>query len=295
MINRRSFTAAACGILIGGTVAARTGLARQSGLPATLADTFKKIEADSGGRLGVAVLDTQTGTSAGHRADELFAMCSSFKMLAAAAVLARVDAGKEKLDRRVPVQASDIIPYSPAVKERVGGTMSLAELCAATVTLSDNAAANLILATFGGPAAVTAFVRSIGDGVTRLDRTEPTLNEARADDPRDTTSPAAMAATIQKLVLGTALSAASREQLTAWLVGNKTGDARLRAGVPRDWRVGDKTGTCNSNTANDVGLAWPPGRQPVIMSVYLTGATVNADRQNAAIASVARAVATALA
>ncbi len=295
MINRRSFTAAACGILIGGAVASRTGLARQPGLPATLADTFKKIETDTGGRLGVAVLDTQTGTSAGHRADELFAMCSSFKLLAAATVLARVDAGKEKLDRRVPVQAGDIIPYSPAVKERVGGTMSLAELCAAAVTLSDNAAANLILATFGGPAGVTTFVRSIGDSVTRLDRTEPTLNEARAGDPRDTTSPAAMAATIQKLVLGTALSAASREQLTAWLLDNKTGDARLRAGVPKDWRVGDKTGTCNSSTANDVGIAWPPGRQPVIMSVYLTGATVKAEQQNAAIASVARAVATALA
>jgi beta-lactamase class A len=280
---------------VGCAVVGRASLAREAGgLPDTLADAFRKIEVGTGGRLGVAVLDTQTGARAGHRGDERFPMCSTFKMLAAAAVLARVDQGKENLDRRIRVEAGDIIPNSPATKERVGGTMSLAELCEATVTLSDNASANLILATFGGAAGLTAYIRSLGDTVTRLDRIEPELNEARPDDPRDTTSPVAMAANIQALVLGTALSEASRKQLTAWLVGNKTGDTRLRAGVPKDWRVGDKTGTCNTGTANDVGLAWPPGRRPVIISVYLTGASVGADRQNAAIAAVARAVAAAL-
>jgi beta-lactamase class A len=158
---------------------------------------------------------------------------------------------------------------------------------------SDNTAGNLILDSFGGPAGLTAWLREIGDPATRLDRRETALNEARAGDPRDTTTPAAMVRTMQKILLGSALSEASRRQLADWLVANRTGDERIRAGVPRDWRVGDKTGTGNNGTANDVAILWPPGRAPLLLAVYLTGSRARPEARNAAIAEVARAMATA--
>ena len=139
--------------------------------------------------------------------------------------------------------------------------MTLAEICEAAMIVSDNTAGNLILAALGGPAGFTAYVRSLGDSITRLDRIEPDLNEAAPGDPRDTTTPLAMLGNVQKLVLGDALSAASREQLTKWMLGNKTGDTRLRAQLPAGWRTGDKTGAGERGTNNDVGVLWPPGRQ----------------------------------
>jgi beta-lactamase class A len=159
------------------------------------------------------------------------------------------------------------------------------------MTVSDNTAGNLILASLGGPQALTDYVRSLGDAVTRLDRIEPDLNEALPDDPRDTTTPAAMVKTMQGLVVGDALSKSSREQLTAWLVGNKTGDARLRAGLPPAWRVGDKTGSGERGTSNDVAIAWPPNSAPVLIAVYLTGTTVTAEARNGAIAAIGTAIA----
>jgi beta-lactamase class A len=169
--------------------------------------------------------------------------------------------------------------------------MMLAELCEAAITLSDNTAGNLLLAAIGGPSGLTAFVRGLGDQVTRLDRNEPSLNEALPDDPRDTTTPNAMASNLQTLIVGAAaLSAASREQLTAWLLANKTGDTRLRAGVAKDWRVGDKTGSGARGTANDVAVIWPPNKSPMVITAYLTGASVSNAQQNATLASVARAV-----
>jgi beta-lactamase class A len=267
----------------------------------SIENVLGRIERDSGGRLGVAVLDTgsiptshpSSGLSAGHRADERFPMCSTFKFLACAAVLKRVDNGQEMLGRRIRIGASDVVPNSTFIKAPVGGNgMTLAEICEAAITRSDNTAANLILRSLGGPPAVTAFARSIGDPVTRLDRTEPTLHEATPGDPRDTT-PAAMLNDMHRLLLGEVLSAASKAQLTAWLVGNKTGDTRLRAGLP-GWRVGDKTGTGDHGTANDIGIAWPPGRKPILVTVYLTGTSTSAEQRSAAIAAVGRAAAAAL-
>ena len=219
-------------------------------------------------------------------------MCSTFKALAVAATLARVDTGKEQLTRRITFDASALITYSPVTEKRAGGDgMTLAEICEAAMTWSDNTAANLLLAGIGGPAGLTAFMRGLGDQVTRLDRDEPTLNEAAPDDARDTTTPNAMAASLGTLVLGTtALSAASREQLTAWLIANKTGDTRLRAGFAKDCRIGDKTGSGSRGTANDIAVVWPPNRAPIVITVYLTGATAPSAQQNATIASVARAV-----
>jgi beta-lactamase class A len=173
--------------------------------------------------------------------------------------------------------------------------MTVAELCEAAVTLSDNTAANLLLASLGGPSAITAYARSLGDDITRLDRIEPELNEATPGDPRDTTTPAAMAKNLKLLATGTALSAASRDQLNAWLVGCKTGDAKLRAGLPKSWRVGDKTGSGGHGSNNDVAVIWPDGRPPVIIASYLTETTISDDQRNAVHAAVGRAVAAAIA
>lgn len=249
------------------------------------------IERKHGGRLGVAVLDTGNGRRIAHRADERFPMCSTFKFLAAACVLSRVDRKKESLDRRIAFAKSDLVPYSPATEKHAGeGGMTLGELCEAAMTLSDNTAGNLLLASFGGPAGLTAFARSIGDGMSRLDRIETALNEAAAGHPRDTTTPVSMLHNLNKLVLEDGLSAASCAQLTAWLVGNKTGDTRLRAGFPSGWRIGDKTGAGENGTTNDIAVIWPTGRAPVLVTAYLTGSRSSAEERNAAIAAVGRIV-----
>jgi beta-lactamase class A len=265
------------------------------GISERLAAELARIEAQSGGRLGVAVRDTATETAAGHRGDERFPMCSTFKLLAAGAILARIDAGKERLDRHIKFEARDVVVNSPITKDRAGGDgMTVAELCEAAMTVSDNTAGNLLLAALDGPEGLTAYARSLGDTVTRLDRIEPELNEAIPGDARDTTSPAAMLADVRSLVLGDVLSADSRERLTGWLVGNKTGDARLRAGLPQGWRVGDKTGSGERGTTNDVGIIWPPGRAGVLVAIYLTGAPQTGEQRNATLAAVGRAVASAV-
>lgn len=269
--------------------------AQDQAWPQNLRSQFAAIEERCGGRLGIGILDTQTQRRAAYRGDELFPLCSTHKALCAAAVLAKVDQRREHLDRRVYFEAEQVLPYSPGTKPHAGAEgMTIADLCEAAVTLSDNTAANLMLDAIGGPPGLTAYLRSIGDTVTRLDRTEPTLNEALPGDPRDTTSPLAMAADLNRLVLGDALSPASREQLTSWLVAGKTGAARLRAGVPQGWRVGEKTGTGAQGTANDVGVLWPPGRQPVIVTVFITGSNAKQEAQSAAIADAAQAIVPAL-
>ena len=288
MLTRRRFNATlstAIGLLLTG----RRTMASPSS--PRFAEDMKQLESKSGGRLGVAVLDTRDGSLLGHRGDERFPMCSTFKLLAAAAVLKGSGDDLAGLRRRVRFEKPDLVTYSPETEKHVGGDgMSLAEVCEAAVTLSDNTAGNLMLKNIGGPEGLTAFARSLGDQVTRLDRTEPDLNEAVPGDMRDTTSPNAMAVTVKKLLLGEALNAAARDQLARWLVANKTGDARLRAGLPRTWRVGDKTGTGRLGTSNDVAIVWPTNRPPLIIACYLTGATVDAAGQNETIASVGRAV-----
>jgi beta-lactamase class A len=254
------------------------------------ADAWAALEKTSAGRLGVAVLHAD-GRVEGHRLDERFPMCSTFKWFAAAHVLQRVDAGQERLDRRIVFGADVLRPHSPVTSQHVGGEgMTLAELCHATITVSDNAAGNLILGTFGGPAGLTRYARSLGDKVTRLDRWEPELNEARPGDPRDTTSPRAMVRLLQGTVLGTALSAGSRDQLARWLEATETNRRRLKADLPAGWRLGSKTGTGARGTTNDVGIFWPPGRPPVVVAVYLTQTTASEAVRNGTVAAVAKGV-----
>jgi beta-lactamase class A len=253
------------------------------------------IEKAAGGRLGVAVIDSGSGRRIAHRADERFPMCSTFKVLAAGAALKRIDAGADRLDRALAYGPADLLEYAPISKAHVGaGAMSLADACAAAIQWSDNTAANLVLGAVGGPNGVTAFARMLGDGVTRLDRNEPTLNSAVPGDERDTTSPMAMARDLQTLLLGEVLSAASRQQLEAWMIGDKVGDQRLRAGLPADWGVGDKTGTGDHGVANAIAILRPPGRAPLLASVYYAESDAPIEARNAVHRDVALAIVAAL-
>jgi len=258
---------------------------------ALAADRMSAIEARTGGRLGVAALDMATGQRLAHRAGERFPMCSTFKVLAVAALLAKVDRGAARLDRFIAYGPADLLSYAPVTRAHVGeGGMKLDDLCAAAVEHSDNTAANLILTQIGGPAGWTAFARAIGDPVSRLDRTEPALNTALPGDGRDSTAPRAMLGDLRAISVGGVLSAASRARLVGWMVDCQTGQARLRAGLPPSWRVGDKTGTGEAGTANDIAIAFAPGG-PILITSYLTGASATSpDERDGAHAEVARVV-----
>ena len=250
------------------------------------------IESRMGGRIGVAALDTNSNKRLDYRQDERFAMCSTFKFLAAAAVLKRVDEKKEKLERFVPYGAKEILEYAPVTKEHLkDGGMTLGALCAAAIEQSDNTAGNLLLNAVGGPAGLTNFVRTLGDRVTGLDRIEPELNSAIPGDERDTTTPAAICSDMQRLLLGDALSEASRRQLEDWLQRNETGGAMVRAGVPKNWIIGDKTGRGSNGATNDIAIMRPPGRAPILLAIYSAGSTATANDRAAAIAEVAKIVA----
>lgn len=283
-MDRRTFTLSAVAAMLatgcGGTLGAR-GFAG-------IDSRCRQIEADVQGRLGVCVIDTASGRSHGYRADERFPICSTFKWLASALVLHRVDAGMERLDRRIRYGREALVPYAPVTEKHLDDGMTLAELCEATVTLSDNTAGNLVLESFGGPAAFTAYARSLGDRITRLDRNEPTLNDWKPGELRDSTTPAAMAGNLREALLGDALSPSSRKQLTDWMLATKTSGKRLRADLPPGWRLADKTGTGALGSTNDVGVLWPPGAAPLVITVYLTETSASDDRRNDAIADVGR-------
>ncbi|RXH56065.1 class A beta-lactamase [Granulicella sibirica] len=262
MLNRRTFLAA--------TVALPRLLHAEPGRFTPLPAAFARLEQTNGGRLGVAVLDTATSERSGHRAGERFPMCSTFKFLLASAVLQRVDHHQETLDRLAAVPPKPLLGNSPLTEPHAGATMSIASLCHAALTRSDNTAANILLESIGGPAGMTAFCRAIGDPVTRLDRTEPTLNESLAGDPRDTTSPVSMVTNLKSILLGNVLAQSSREQLTTWMEANLTGLDRLRANLPTAWRAADKTGSNGEHTTNDIAVLWPANRPPVIVAAYIT-------------------------
>ncbi|MBI4951097.1 MAG: class A beta-lactamase [Myxococcales bacterium] len=253
---------------------------------------FDALEAKIGGRVGVFALDTASGARLEHRADERFAMCSTFKWALAAAVLARVDRGELALDDPIAFGESDLLEYAPATRANVArGQMTIEALADAIVTISDNTAANLLLREVGGPAGLTAFMRSLGDEETRLDRDEPMLNTNLPDDPRDTTTPRAMVGALRAALLGDVLSAPSRALLLGWLERCETGRARLRAGFPPDWRVGDKTGTGNRGACNDVAIATAPGAAPILVAAYVSDGAADKEALEAAHASVASVVA----
>jgi beta-lactamase class A len=258
-------------------------------------EQFTAVEKGIGGQLGVAALDTGTGHTLGFRETELFAMCSTFKFLLAGCILHQADTGQMDLKRLISYGAKDLLKYAPVTRAHLAeGVMTVGDLCSAAVEVSDNTAANLLLGQIGGPAGLTEFIRSLGNQGTRLDRNEPELNTALPGDPRDTTSPATMVDSMQKLLLGDALSAAGRARLTGWMEASTTGTNRLRAGMPAGWRAGDKTGTGDNGAAGDVGIFWPPGKAAILIAAYVMGGKATTEERERAIAEVGRLVAGAL-
>ncbi|MFE6152894.1 class A beta-lactamase [Streptomyces sp. NPDC057889] len=233
---------------------------------------LSELEAGYPGRIGVHALHTGTGAVLAYRAHERFAIASTFKVLAASAILHRArEQEPGLLDVLIRYGRDDLVAASPRTELHLETGMTVRELCDAAITYSDNTAANLLMRRIGGPAGVTAFARSLGDSVTRLDRWETDLNTNLPGDRRDTTTPAAMTADLRALVLGDALHPLDRGQLIRWLVENTTGDKRIRAGLPPGWRVGDKTGSPAYGGVNDVAVAWPPGGgAPLVVAVYTT-------------------------
>ncbi len=292
-------------VLLGGS-AALAGACAPPPKPAVPLETrFTALEATlDGGRLGVCAIDTGSGARLVHRGDERFAMASTFKWLLAAAVLNQVDAGAVRLDQRVLYSAADILDYAPvATAHLAAGAMSVEELLEAIITVSDNTAANLLLPGVLGPEGLTRFLRANGDGVTRLDRTEPTLNQNAPDDPRDTTTPAAMAQTLKHILAGEGrpaggdvLSLASRQRLIGWMEKSSTGLKRLRAGFPSGWRAGDKTGSGANGALNDCVIVWPPARhgsprQPIVIASYISGGAAGPETREALQAEIGRLIA----
>jgi beta-lactamase class A len=293
-MDRRTFLwAGGCAVAATGALAAPRKIVPQRFGPA-FRDAVLATERASGGRLGLSVVDTGSGERFAHRADERFPMCSTFKFALAAAILKRVEEGQEKLARRLQVAKADLVSHSPFCETRVGGTASLTELCHATVTVSDNAAANLLLRTIGGPAGFTRRLRSFGDSTTRLDRWETDMGEARPGDVRDTTTPDAMAGLAQRLLLGSALAPASRTRLVDWMKQTTTGLKGIRDGVPGNWQVADKTGSGGYGTDNHVAVLWPPSGTPLVVASYVTGSSLPSGQTRPLHARIGRAIAAAI-
>ncbi|MBF6213390.1 class A beta-lactamase [Nocardia puris] len=299
--RRRAFAAAllvsalawtaACGSDSGVTATSGTTAATTS---AVAAPEFADLEARHDARLGVFAVDTGSGRSVAHRADERFPMASTFKGLACGTLLVRHPLATGYFDQVVRFSADELVEYSPVTETRVDTGMTVAELCHAAITVSDNTAGNQLLKLLGGPEGFTASLRALGDDTSRLDRWETELNTAIPGDERDTTTPAALVAGYRALVVDDALAEPERAQLTAWLVANTTGDTRIRAGVPDDWKVGDKTGTPAYGSALDVAVAWPPGRAPIVIAVLSTKSEQDAEADSALLAEATRAAVHAL-
>jgi beta-lactamase class A len=283
--QRRSLILAAMSAPLAGCAFAP---ARGDGFAAAIA----RIESASAGRLGVAAFDLGRKIELSYRGDERFPMCSTFKVLASSSILSREPG---LLATRIRYRNDDLVAWSPVSEKHVADGMTNAELCAAALQYSDNTAGNLLLKQIGGPAGLTAYARSLGDDVFRLDRWETELNSAIPGDPRDTTSAVAMMRTLRKLALGDGLAPPQRKLLIDWMLGSTTGDTRIRAGVPPGWKVADKTGTGSYGTSNAIGVAWPPGGAPIVIAVFFTQPAKDADARSDVVAAATRAVAAALA
>lgn len=273
-------------VVCGATVPARAGQDGDKALQAQLA----ALSREAGGRLGVAFLDPATGRRFAFRGGERFPFCSTFKLVLAAAVLRKSQDEPGLLAQPVAYGQGDLLAWAPATRKALeeGRSMTVGDLCAAAIQVSDNTAANLLLDRLGGPKALTAYAHGLGDTAFRLDRREPELNTAVPGDARDTTTPVAMARTVATLVLGDALAAPQRRQLADWLKGNTTGGESIRAGVPAGWTIGDKTGGGAYGTTNDVAVLWPPQGGPLLLAVYFTQPQKDAPARKDVLAAATR-------
>jgi beta-lactamase class A len=256
-----------------------------------------EYERGSGGHIGVYAENFSSGAKFSWRAHDRFVMCSTVKASLVALVLSRVDRGQDDLEEMISFGRADIGDlYSPAAKANLAkGALSVADMCKAAVELSDGACTNLLLKRVGGPLAMTSFWRAVGDDVTRLDHDEPLLNRTPPGDSQDTTTPAAMADNLRKFVLGNVLSENSRSRLTEWLIGCQTGGNRLRAGLPKNWVTGDKTGHNGRDAAGDIAISWLNPSSPVVVCAYTRGGHPTEAQFDAVFAGVGRLVGSELA
>jgi beta-lactamase class A len=282
MLNRRTLLAAASGLAV---------------WPALAEETFPALtayERETSGKIGLYAENLATGTKLVWRAEERFVMCSTFKASLAAFVLARIDQGTDHLESMIAYGPEDLLEYAPVARQNLAknatASMSVADMCAAIVELSDNTCANLLLARVGGPSALTAFWRSTGDAVTRLDHNELELNRSPPGDPNDTTTPIAMVGNLRRFVLGEVLSPDSRQRLTGWMLNCKTGDNRLRAGLPKDWKVADKTGNSGKDAAGDIAVVWSKPDRPVLIAAYVQGGSPSGPQFTALFSEIGRMV-----
>jgi beta-lactamase class A len=283
----------ACGIA---RPTARTDAAGPAARTAALAARFALLERDAHARLGVAAFDTGSGGARiAYRADELFPMCSTWKVLAVAALLQRTTQVPTLLQQAVLIRPGDLLEGATVTAPQVGRRMSVEQLCAAAIRYSDNTAGNLLLGVLGGTAEVTAYARTLGDSITRLDRDEPEVNSAFAGDLRDTTTPLAMLGDLQKIVLSGALPAAQAALMRSWLFGSMLGAQRIRAGVPPNWRVADKTAGGVNGVNGDIAVIWPPQRAPLLLAVFVARPDRSNDGLPKVIADATRLVAAAFA
>lgn len=273
------------------SLAAAPALAQPRRRAIPFAPEIAAIERKHGGRLGVFALDTATRKSMSWREDERFNMASTFKLLLAAQVLCRIDAGDEQFGRTLPYGSGDMLPASPVTTRHLGeGSLSIGTLARAIVETSDNTAANLLMRASGGPPALTRFAQGIGDDATRADRYEP---DANLYDPLlDTTTPRAMTQTMRRLLLGNVLKPASRRMLEEWMVATTTGENRLRAVMPKGWIAGDKTGTSAARQTNDIAIVRPPGRRPLLIAAYYDAPRVSTGQREQALREVGAAFVT---
>jgi beta-lactamase class A len=265
-----------------GSAALVTGCAHQR-----KADAIAAIEDQLGGRIGFSALDTASGRRIKWRADERFAMCSTFKVALAAAVLARIDQGSLQPEHMLRFDPAKLLGASRATEKHPDGRISVIEACEGAVSVSDNTAANALLELIGGPPVVTGYFRSLGDKVSRLDRIEMELNSNMEGDVRDTTSPNAMLHNLGAIVLGDTLQQASSNLLTEWMLHEQNGTGRTRAGLPTDWRVANKPGTSANGAVNDIAVAWPPDRKPMVMAIYTNAPNAKTAASEGAIAELA--------
>jgi beta-lactamase class A len=273
---------------------AAAAFASRAGAAERADKALKRIHERIGGRLGVHVLDSQSGRRIGIDDESRYAMASTFKLPLAAALLWQVDRKAFSLERAMPIAKSDLVSHAPAVEAKLAAgaaSMTIRELCAAILTVSDNAAANLLLKGIGGPSGLTAFMQTLGDKTTRLDRFEPELNSNQPGDPRDTTTPHAMVDSMLKIFTQDVLSLTSRALLIDWMAAASTGLDRVRAGLPKSWNPGDKTGGGENGAINDLVIAYPPGRRPIFIAVYMSESKLSSAELNAAHAEIGGVIA----
>jgi beta-lactamase class A len=258
---------------------------------ASIKQKIATIEASYDGRLGISAINTANNEHIQYRENERFPFCSTSKVMAVSAILKRSMHESNYLQKNITYKSDDVVTHSPITEKNIEKGMTISGLSEATLTTSDNTAMNLLLKELGGPSAVTKFARSIGDSQFRLDRSEPELSSSIPGDKRDTTTPMAMEKSLKNLVLSKTLGTEQRKQLWTWLKNNTTGDARIRAGVPTGWVVGDKTGGSDDyGTTNDIAIIYPPHCKPIVLVVYFTQFKKDATRKDEVVAQVTRTV-----